>query len=600
MAASPNLIQIKRSQTTGTPASLANGELAFTAAGNVVFIGNYGSVLPIAGQRTPGTLTANQALVANSTGYIDQVKTANLYTTTITANGTTGSDGSVLSVNSSGQLFWSTTAAVNPSYVQNTDSRTLSGNLYFTAANTTIENLNVTTINRSPKLTLSGDVSGNVTFTNLGDAVLNVTVNNANGVTLGVDTEGDYVADIYAGNGIVSFTGTGEGSTPTIIVKAADGIVANTTGLFANVDNSTLELSSGAIRVKDNGIALGTKTTGDYVQNITAGNGVSVSVTSGESAQPVIAAVVGSGLKANTTGIHIDPAAAQTFESIQVNATSTLNGNVVLGSSSQDNTTLNGTLVGSLLPTTTNTYDVGGLGAVYNKGYFTQLQLGSSSDSTITASANTITVYGLTVNSNFIANTGTVYHDFYIGGSLYITGNAVYSNVESYVVTDPLIQLAANNTDTDLLDIGFFGNYNTGGGAHEHTGLFRDASDGVYKLFDGLQVTPTTFVDTANNTYHQATLKAYLDSGALISNATNLNITGTSSLAVAISANTLTLSTALAATSGGTGYGSYTTGDILVASSSSALSKLALGAEGYVLQSNGTALVYGSLDGGSF
>jgi hypothetical protein len=600
MAASPNLIQIKRSQTTGTPASLANGELAFTAAGNVVFIGNYGSVLPIAGQRTPGTLTANQALVANSTGYIDQVKTANLYTTTITANGTTGSDGSVLSVNSSGQLFWSTTAAVNPSYVQNTDSRTLSGNLYFTAANTTIENLNVTTINRSPKLTLSGDVSGNVTFTNLGDAVLNVTVNNANGVTLGVDTEGDYVADIYAGNGIVSFTGTGEGSTPTIIVKAADGIVANTTGLFANVDNSTLELSSGAIRVKDNGIALGTKTTGDYVQNITAGNGVSVSVTSGESAQPVIAAVVGSGLKANTTGIHIDPAAAQTFESIQVNATSTLNGNVVLGSSSQDNTTLNGTLVGSLLPTTTNTYDVGGIGAVYNKGYFTQLQLGSSSDSTITASANTITVYGLTVNSNFIANTGTVYHDFYIGGSLYITGNAVYSNVESYVVTDPLIQLAANNTDTDLLDIGFFGNYNTGGGAHEHTGLFRDASDGVYKLFDGLQVTPTTFVDTANNTYNQATLKAYLDSGALISNATNLNITGTSSLAVAISANTLTLSTALAATSGGTGYGSYTTGDILVASSSSALSKLALGAEGYVLQSNGTALVYGSLDGGSF
>jgi len=88
MAASPNLIQIKRSQTTGTPASLANGELAFTAAGNVVFIGNYGSVLPIAGQRTPGTLTANQALVANSTGYIDQVKTAKLYTTTITANGT--------------------------------------------------------------------------------------------------------------------------------------------------------------------------------------------------------------------------------------------------------------------------------------------------------------------------------------------------------------------------------------------------------------------------------------------------------------------------------------------------------------------------------
>lgn len=525
MAASPNLIQIKRSQTTGTPASLANGELAFTAAGNVVFIGNYGQVLPIAGERVPGVLTANQALVANSTSWIDKIKVANATITSITANNSTGTDGSVLAINSSGEIYWSTTAAVNPSYIQNTDSRTLSGNLYFTGANTTIDNLFVTTINRSPKLTLSGDASGNVTFNNLGDATLNVTIEN-------------------------------------------------------------------------NSITLGTDTTGDYVQSISAGNGVSVSVSSGESAQPVIAAVVGSSLVSNTTGLHV--ASSQTLETLTVNATTTLNGNVVLGSSSQDNTTLNGTLVGSLLPTTTNTYDVGGVGAVYSKGYFTQLQLGSSSDSTVTASANTIQVYGLTVNSNFIANTGTVYHDFYIGGDLHITGNAVYSNVESYIVTDPLIQLAANNVDTDLLDIGFFGNYNGDGGAHEHTGLFRDASDGIYKLFDGLQVTPTTFVDTANNTYHQATLQAFLNSGALVSNATNLNITATNGIAVALVANSLTLSTALAATSGGTGYSSYTSGDILVASSTTALSKLGLGAEGYVLQSNGTALVYGSLDGGTF
>ncbi len=178
--------------------------------------------------------------------------------------------------------------------------------------------------------------------------------------------------------------------------------------------------------------------------------------------------------------------------------------------------------------------------------------------------------------------------------------NAVYSNVESYIITDPLIQLASNNTNTDLLDIGFFGNYNTGGGAHEHTGLFRDASDGVYKLFDGLQVTPTTFVDTANNTYNQATLKAYLESGALVSNATNLNITATGSLAVALVANTLSLSTALPATSGGTGYKTYAVGDILTADSSTSLSKLALGGSGYVLQSNGSALVYGTLDGGTF
>jgi hypothetical protein len=596
-----NLLQIKRSQTTAVPASLANGELAFTAAGNVVFIGNFGQVLPIAGERTPGVLTANQALVANSTSFINEIKTANLSVIgAISANGSIGSTGDILTTDGAGTAYWISPGAISvgPQYVANTDSRTLSGNLYFSGANTYIDNLNVGTINRSPTLTLTGDVSGNVTFTNLGDATLNVTVNNANGVTLGVDTTGDYVADVYAANGINVSGGTGATSSAYISIKAADGITSNSTGLFANVDNSTVELSGGAIRVKDNGIALGTKTTGDYVQNITAGNGVSVSVTSGESAQPVIAAVVGSSLVSNSTGLHV--AADQTLGSLTVNGQTTLNGNVVLGDAIQDKISLNGSLYGTVIPTVDNAFDVGSPGAIYNTGWFGGLRLGSTSGAIVTASGNTVDVHNLTVNSNFIANTATIYHDFYIGGDLHITGNAVYSNVESYIITDPLIQLGANNNNTDLIDIGFFGNYGIGGGNHRHTGIFRDASDGIYKLFTGLEPAPTTFVDTANTTYTQATLQAYLDSGALVSNATNLNITATSSLAVALVANTLSLTTALPATSGGTGYKTYTTGDILVASSSSALSKLALGGTGYVLQSNGTALVYDTLDGGTF
>lgn len=598
-----NTIQIKRSQTTAQPASLANGELAFTAAGNVVFIGNFGSVLPIAGERRPGLLTANQALVANNTGFLNELKAGNVYVTSgISANGSYGTVGDVLTSNGS-TTFWQSAAslAVGPTYVQNTDSRELSGNLYFSGANTYIANLNVVTINRSPKLTLAGDVSGNVTFTNLGDATLTVTIDN-NTVALGTDTTGDYVQNVSAGNGVNVSATSGEGSTPVISAIAFDGIVVNSSGISANVDNSTIELSGGALRVKDNGIALGTKTTGDYVQNITAGNGVNVSVTSGESAQPVLSIKVGAsgGLVSNSSGLFVDAGTGQTFESITVNGLATLNGNVVLGSSSQDNTTLNGTLVGSLLPTSTNTYDVGGTGAVYNTGYFTQLRLGSTSAAFVTASGNTVEVHNLTVNSNITSNTATFYHDVTIGGDLTLTGNIVYANVESYVVTDPLIQLAANNTDSDLLDIGFFGNYNTGGGAHEHTGFFRDASDGVYKLFDNLQVTPTSFVDTANNTYRQATLQAYLNSGALVTNSTALNITATSSLAVALVANSLTLSTALGTTSGGTGQTTYALGDLLVGTGAGSLSKLAVGALGYVLQSNGTALVYDTLDGGSF
>jgi hypothetical protein len=152
-----NVLQIKRSQTTATPTSLANGELAFTAAGNVVFIGNFGTVLPIAGERNPGILTANQALVANSTGFLNLVKAGNVTITgALTANGSSGGAGEVLISDGSGKSYWgsASTLSVGSQYVQNTDSRVLSGNLTFTGANTSIENLNVTTINRSPKLSM--------------------------------------------------------------------------------------------------------------------------------------------------------------------------------------------------------------------------------------------------------------------------------------------------------------------------------------------------------------------------------------------------------------------------------------------------------------
>jgi hypothetical protein len=48
-----------------------------------------------------------------------------------------------------------------------------------------------------------------------------------------------------------------------------------------------------------------------------------------------------------------------------------------------------------------------------------------------------------------------------------------------------LMYIAANNTLTDSVDIGFIGAKNTSG-TFSHTGLARDATDGKYKLFDGL------------------------------------------------------------------------------------------------------------------
>jgi hypothetical protein len=83
-----NTIQIRRSIITAVPASLANGELAYTSNGNVLYIGDPATGIPsaIGGLRTPGILTANQALVSNSTGYIDVVKAATVYIGTNSLN----------------------------------------------------------------------------------------------------------------------------------------------------------------------------------------------------------------------------------------------------------------------------------------------------------------------------------------------------------------------------------------------------------------------------------------------------------------------------------------------------------------------------------
>lgn len=66
-----------------------------------------------------------------------------------------------------------------------------------------------------PTITLGGDLSGSVTLTDLASGTLNATIN-ANSVTLGTDTTGDYVSTLTQGTGISITGGTGETSTPTI------------------------------------------------------------------------------------------------------------------------------------------------------------------------------------------------------------------------------------------------------------------------------------------------------------------------------------------------------------------------------------------------
>jgi hypothetical protein len=73
--------------------------------------------------------------------------------------------------------------------------------------------------NTSPVITLSGDLSGSATLTNLGNTTLNATIV-ANSVALGTDTTGNYMSDISAGTGIAISHTPGEGSTATVSIES--------------------------------------------------------------------------------------------------------------------------------------------------------------------------------------------------------------------------------------------------------------------------------------------------------------------------------------------------------------------------------------------
>ena len=112
--------------------------------------------------------------------------------------------------------------------------------------------------------------------------------------------------------------------------------------------------------------------------------------------------------------------------------------------------------------------------------------------------------------------------DFTVTGNLTVNGTTTTVNSSTTSVTDSMFELANSNTSADTLDIGIYGNYNDGlsdGGASEYTGLFRDASDSTWKLFDGLEVEPTTSVNISGTGYALADLQV----GDL--NATTLNVT---------------------------------------------------------------------------
>lgn len=129
-------------------------------------------------------------------------------------------------------------------------------------------------------------------------------------------------------------------------------------------------------------------------------------------------------------------------------------------------------------------------------------------------------------NATFVKLTApdqTITGNIAITGRLVVTGNAQFLDTETLKISDPLIYLAGNNYFSDIVDIGFVGNYNDGS-ANLHTGLFREHTNKEYYLFQGYTEEPfNNHIDTTANGFNLSVLNAAIRTS-------NLNLGGANAI----------------------------------------------------------------------
>ena len=649
-----NLIQIKRSLNTANATSLANGEQAYAANGDVLWIGSNGSIVPIGGKRTPGTLTANQALVANATSAIDRVIVANAVITSIYANSAAGSTGQLLTANSSGGIHWSTPAPSvvgSNTQVQFNDSGALAADAGLTynkdTDNLTVANSVLATTVNAFFFTVGTTFTANATLVNA--AAINVT-GQVNTSTFYAATSANVGTAVVANATGVWTTGTVNAASHTTsgltinatsIVPASNSsgqLLGNSTARFAlsatTIDATTITGTSANLstNVNTSSFTVGSS----FTANATLVNAAAINITGQVNTATLYAttsANIASAVQANSTGIFttgtVNGAIVSVGNSVVANTTSLRLGNSTVavalvanggnGSAGQVLTS-NATATFWATPTTGTVTSVatgvgltggpitstGTVSAVANNGIVansTGLFANVANGLTTTGGAinvvggntivsNTTGVYvnrgsTLTANSTGLhVNTNLSIVDLTLSGNLTVQGTLTTLDTVNLQVEDPLVKLADQNTTTDTLSLGIYGVYGNAT-VTQYTGLYRETASNTWALFN-TQKEPTTVVDSANSTYGLGSLRAFLVSGGLVSNATNISITANSTLAVAISANTLTLPT------------SVLTGNSVVLANSTGGLTSSLGTDGQVLQSNGTAVLFATLDGGTF
>ena len=104
-------------------------------------------------------------------------------------------------------------------------------------------------------------------------------------------------------------------------------------------------------------------------------------------------------------------------------------------------------------------------------------------------------------------------------GDIVVYGTQSVINSVNLEVADNMIYLNATSSTTNV-DLGIVGNYNDG--TYAHTGIFRDSSDGVWRVFKGYTPEPEGNIDLSHASYRYADFYANALSASTLSGIGNV------------------------------------------------------------------------------
>jgi hypothetical protein len=491
-----------------------------------------------------GSTTAVPIITVNAKGQITNVTTASI-SGEMSITGDTGSD--TISLRDSGLDFAGgtglTTAVTNNVVTITLDNTTVTPASYGDATN-----IPTFTVDQQGRLTAAGTVAVAGTLTTAGtsgtgDVSLldsSLTVDGADGVTTTASgssitvglTDGGIASAKLANTTVVSGSYGSTGAIPTFTVNAKGQITAAGTVSVSSTLNTAGDAGTGDISLLDSSLS------------IVGGSGITTTASG--------ASITVAGLDASTTVKGVASFGADNF-SVSAGVVTIKDGGVnadeLAGTLDLSGKTVtlaageisNGELANSTIEINGTSISLGGNATLdtddINEGsnnlYYTSARAdsdarysltvtdnGGDGSLTYTASTGEIVYTGPSASetrAHFSAGTGvditdgvisigqvidssadvtvntlTTVGNVTIGGNLQVNGSQTIVSSQSLSVTDNMIYMNAGESDNSPaadIDIGFAGNYNDIG-SYAHAGFFRDASDGVWKIFQGYTPEP--------------------------------------------------------------------------------------------------------------